>query len=633
MKLKVIKKTNILIILSSIVLALVAGKVFYTSIITNKIVSKKALDLWERSFPLVPSRGLIRDRNKNSLVENKPALSVAVIPYQIKDKEETAKKLSDYLDVSYSKIYEKISKKASIITLHPEGKKLDYDKAIDIKQEGMEGVYLIKDVKRYYPYEERLSSLLGFVGIDNIGLSGVESYYDEYLKGVEGSLNYVTDAKGGAMSGFKSRVVAPQMGFNLDLTIDINIQNVLENEMDLAMAMYEPEEIIALAISPKTGEILGIGNRPTYNSNSYQDYSPEIYNRMLPVFSSYEPGSTFKAMTFAAALNEGVIDMYKDTYCDKGYEVVGGATIKSWKKGGHGLQTFIEVLQNSSNPGFVEISRRLGKDRMYDYVSEFGFGKKTGVDIAGESKGITFKYESFGPLEVATTAFGQGISVTPIQLVSAFNSTINGGYLLKPHVLKSVSNPSTNEVIYEYPKTVVNNPITQETSSLMRTALESVVAKGSGRKAFLDGYRVGGKTGTAQIASDGNYVEGNYVLSFIASAPMNEPEITVYFAMRKPHNCIQYGGTTVGPIIKSILSEVLPYMGVEKNYDGIEREYTWMDIKTQKVPNYIGLEKSKVKSQYFKFAFTGEGNKVIDQLPKVGERIEEGKTIWIMLGE
>lgn len=423
------------------------------------------------------------------------------------------------------------------------------------------------------------------------------------------------------------------MGFNLDLTIDINIQNVLENEMDLAMAMYEPEEIIALAISPKTGEILGIGNRPTYNSNSYQDYSPEIYNRMLPVFSSYEPGSTFKAMTFAAALNEGVIDMYKDTYYDKGYEVVGGATIKSWKKGGHGLQTFIEVLQNSSNPGFVEISRRLGKDRMYDYVSEFGFGKKTGVDIAGESKGITFKYESFGPLEVATTAFGQGISVTPIQLVSAFNSTINGGYLLKPHVLKSVSNPSTNEVIYEYPKTVVNNPITQETSSLMRTALESVVAKGSGRKAFLDGYRVGGKTGTAQIASDGNYVEGNYVLSFIASAPMNEPEITVYFAMRKPHNCIQYGGTTVGPIIKSILSEVLPYMGVEKNYDGIEREYTWMDIKTQKVPNYIGLEKSKVKSQYFKFAFTGEGNKVIDQLPKVGERIEEGKTIWIMLGE
>lgn len=633
MKTKALKKTNILMILTSLALSLIAGKVFFTTIINNKTIQNKAINLWERSFPLSPARGLIKDRNGNDLVSNVPTLSLAVIPYQIEDARVVADKLAPYLDVDADRIYGKINKKASIIRLHPEGKKLDYDKALAIKRMNLNGVYLIKDVKRNYTYNDRLASLLGFVGIDNKGLAGVESYYDQYLKGKEGSLNYITDAKGGAMNNFTSRVVAPQMGFNLNLTIDINIQNILENEMDLAMKQYNPSEIIALAVSPKTGEILGIGNRPTYDNNNYNQYSSEIYNRVLPVFSSYEPGSTFKAVTFAAGLNEKAFDMYKDTYYDKGYEVVGGATIKSWKKGGHGLQTFIEVLQNSSNPGFVEISRRLGKDKLYDYVARFGFGKKTGVDISGESTGITFKYDQFNPLEVATTAFGQGISVTPIQLVRAFNATINGGNLLIPHVLKSISLPSTGEVIYEYPVTVERKVISEETSALMRVALESVVSKGSGRKAFLEGYRVGGKTGTAQIASGGQYLDGDYVLSFIASAPMNDPEITVYFAMRSPHNCIQYGGTTVGPIIRSILSEALPYLGVEKNYDGIDREYTWMDTQTVQVPSYIGLKKSDVKSRDFKFEYLGEGDYVIDQIPKVGERIEIGKTIYIQLGD
>lgn len=325
--------------------------------------------------------------------------------------------------------------------------------------------------------------------------------------------------------------------------------------------------------------------------------------------------------------------MDHDYYYDRGYEVVGGATIKSWKKGGHGLQTFLEVLQNSSNPGFVEIARRLGKDKLYSYLTKFGVGKKTGVDIAGESTGIMFSYDNYGVLEQATSAFGQGISTTAIQLASAFSSTINGGYLYTPHVAKSLIYEPTMESVYDYPTTIREEVISRDTSAKMRRALECVVAKGSGRKAYLDGYRVGGKTGTAQIAENGVYQDGRYVLSFIAGAPMDDPKIVVYFAMREPHSTIQYGGTTIGPIIQRLLSEALPALHVEKREGGEERTYTWMDVKTYPVENYIGLERSKVKSRVFQFVFMGEGNVVIDQLPRVGERIEEGSTIMIMLGD
>lgn len=629
----IVKKSKVIMAVAGLILIAIAGKLIYTNVFYRSFIADKAQDLWERSFPLAAKRGVIYDRNGKPLVTNDPALSVALIPNQVKDKEMTAARLAEVLNVDVTRVFQKINKKASLLLLHPEGKKLSYDDAMKIKDQNLPGVYLVQDYRRIYPYETRLASLLGFVGIDNTGLAGVESYYDTILAGKNGSLNYVTDAKGGAFDDIASRVEAPVAGFNLKLSIDLRIQEILENAMDNAVIKYNPKAIYALAMEPSSGRILGIGNRPTYDNNNYQDFDQSVYNRVLPVFSSYEPGSTFKAMTFAAAVNEGAIDIEKDTYYDRGYEIVAGTTIKSWKKGGHGLQTFLEVLQNSSNPGFVEISRRLGKDKLYQYINDFGFGQKTGVDIAGENKGIMFSYDNYGPLEVATSAFGQGLAVTPIQLVSAFNAVINGGHLYKPHVAEAVVNSSTGEEIYSYPTSLVRDVISEESSKTMRYALESVVAKGSGRKAYLDGYRVGGKTGTAQIAENGVYLDGTYILSFLAGAPMSDPKITVYFAMEKPVNCVQYGGTTVGPIIQEILEQALPVLGVKKDYSGVEREYTWMDTKTYEVPNFVGKSRKEVKSQYFKFSFTGEGDRVIDQLPKVGTRIEEGQTIWIMLGE
>ncbi len=441
------------------------------------------------------------------------------------------------------------------------------------------------------------------------------------------------DANCGFLIGFIWRIESPVCGLSLQLTIDLQIQEIIERELTNAYAKYKPDSIMALAMNPNNGDILAISNRPTYNPNEYQQASQEVYNRNLPIWMNFEPGSTFKSFSFAAGLEEKKFDMFKDTYYDTGSVVVEGRVIKSWKKGGHGLQTFLEVLENSSNPGFVEISRRLGTETLYQYVKDFGFYKKTGVDLVGESSGIFFNYDDYGELENATTAFGQGISTTAIQLVRAFCSLINGGTLYVPKISKSLVLTSTQEVLFDFPTAIEKeNVISKETSGLMRYALESVVSKGSGRKAYIEGYKVGGKTGTAQKAVNGAYLENEYILSFLAGAPMDNPQIVVYVAMDNPKSTIQYGGTIIGPIIKNILEDALMALNVEKNYDRIEFEYTWMDTKTYEVENYIGKDRSALKSKYFKFEIIGEGDQVLDQLPKVGTKLEEGKTIVVFMG-
>lgn len=627
-----IKKIFSLEIIFSIAIAIIGVRLGYVQIIRNNVLLSGASESWQRSFPLMASRGYIYDKNGISLAINVPTMSIAFIPYQVKDKEKTSELLAPILDMKASDIYKQINKKVSIVRLNGNGKNISEEKAIQINNLRLEGVYLIRDSRRYYPYESTLSHTLGFVGIDNQGLAGIEAYYDSYLLGTNGYLNYYMDAKGGLFSNLESNIISPASGLSLNLTIDYTIQSIMERELSNAYLKYSPESVIGIAMNPKNGEILAMVNYPNYNPNNYKDYDSDIYNRNLAIWKSYEPGSTFKVFSFAAALEENKIDMYNDTYYDTGSEYVEGQRIKSWKKGGHGLQTYLEVLQNSSNPGFVSIAQKLGKDNLYNYIKNFGFGSKTGIDIWGESAGIIFDYDKYNLLEQATSAFGQGISVTALQLVTAFSSVINGGYLYKPSILDSVSLTSTGEVIYEKENEIVRKVISDKTSELMRDALEHVVSLGGGRTAYLEGYRVGGKTGTAQKAINGVYQSGNYNLSMIAAAPMDDPSVVVYVAIDNPKSAIQYGGTVVGPIIKDILSDVLPYMGVSKREGGIEKKYTWMDTKTYIVDNYIGLDKNKVKSSYFKFEFVGDGNIVIDQLPKKGEKVEEGSTIVIMLG-
>lgn len=626
-------KTKRILWAAFILFVLIVLKLGYSELVSYQMLKEKATDLWQRSFPIEGERGKIYDATGTVLADNLTTASLVVVPSQINDPVMTASNLAKILSCDESVLYQKLTKKASIVRIAPEGRQLDDDQVLQIQNLGQSGLYLIKDSKRYYPNGSSLSHVLGFVGIDNQGLVGLELKYDEFLAAKQGSINYYMDAKSHNLPLYPNEFIAPSQGFDVALTIHIEVQEIVERELNNAYDTYHPDGIWALAMNPKTGAILAMAGKPDFDPNHYQDYDATIYNQNIPIWKSYEPGSTFKIITFASALNENLFDMDQDTYYDVGYEYVGGARIKSWKKGGHGLQTFRQVLQNSSNPGFVEIGRRLGKDRLYQYVQNFGLTEKTGIDLPGESKGIMFSYDQFGPLEQATVAFGQGISVTPLQLVTAISAAVNGGYLYQPYVVASIFDPLTKEKVQETSPNCVRQVISEETSAKMRDALETVVTDGGGKNAYIEGYRIGGKTGTAQKAVNGSYVGGGYILSFVGIAPIDDPEIVLYVAMDNPKNCVQYGGTTVAPIARNMLVDILPALGVKQVTSQREKVKTWMDTDTYVVEDYVGKTKKEVRSAHFKFTFIGEGNTVLDQLPKAGEKIDEGSTIMIQLGE
>lgn len=391
-------------------------RVFYVQMIDYKKLNKYASELWSRDLPIEADRGLILDRNGVVLADNLTTTSLVLIPNQIKNKKKTTKLLAEILNVSFEDMKEHVYKQTSIERVHPEGRRLSYDIADKISALKLDGVYLVKEAKRYYPYGNMLSHTLGYVGIDNQGLSGLELQYDKYLTGKSGAIKYFSDAKGNKLN-LSDIYVEPQSGMNLTLTIDINIQKSLERELDNVVDMFSPDMVLAIVMDPNNGEILGMSSRPDYDPNNYQNYSQQVLSRNLPIWASYEPGSTFKIITTAAAVEENVVDLGNDHFYDSGSVNVDGSILRCWKAGGHGEQTFLQVLQNSCNPGFVKLGQLLGKETLFKYIDKFGFGSKTGVDLNGEGQGIIFDLNKVGNIELATTAFGQGVSVTPIHLV------------------------------------------------------------------------------------------------------------------------------------------------------------------------------------------------------------------------
>lgn len=340
-------------------------------------------------------------------------------------------------------------------------------------------------------------------------------------------------------------------------------------------------------------------------------------------------------MTLSAAVNEGKVDLVKDTFFDGGSVNVDGARIKCWKHGGHGSQTFLEVVQNSCNPGFVELGNRLGKEKLFDYIYKFGYGKKTGIDLNGESTGILFNLSKVGPVELATTAFGQGVSVTALQQVTAVSAAINGGTLYKPYIVKRVVEHETGQIVNEIKPTIVReNIVTNDTSEKVRMTLESVVSLGTGRNAYIDGYRVGGKTGTAQKVNNGVYMSGNYIVSFIGFLPANDPKIVVYLAIDNPKGVTQYGGTVSAPIVKNIMEDAIVALNIEKQDGGTEKKYQWYDKKYYDVENVIGLSKKEATSKLKNFVieYSGSGDNVINQSPEGSTRLIEGSSIRLYLG-
>lgn len=615
-----------------IVLALIICKLGYLQFFQYDFLMGKAMDLWHREFTVSALRGSIIDTNYEELAYDVPSLSVVCVPNEIVDKAYVSNILGTILNCDANIILNKISKNVSTQKLQPEGRLISDEQANAINELNLTGIYLVQDSKRYYPNKAFLSHVLGFTGIDNQGLAGLELQYDELLKANSGSIQIIFDAKGKPLKKYHQSMISPGSGMIVQLTIDKRIQDVVERELHQVMLRYEPKNAWALVMDPNSGAILAMASKPDFDPNSYQEYDASVYNQNLPVWKNYEPGSTFKSIVFAMALNENLFDMNKDKYNDRGYEIVEGARLKSWKAGGHGVQTFLEVLQNSSNPGFVEISRRLGKDKLVQYLKQFHFGEKLHVDLPGEAGGILFSDEQMGDLETATTCFGQGISVTSLQLVSAFCAVVNGGYLYQPYITKAFLDPYTTDEIVKVEPQLLNQVIEEETSFKMRYALEHVVALGGGRNAYLDGYRIGGKTGTAQKAVNGAYLSNEYILSFISAAPIDDPKVVIFMAVDAPKNDVQYGGTVVAPVVKEMYADILPLLNVEPVKTQVSRVYQWLDSVYITVDNYVGKSKKDLPKNMH-FVFSGEGDYVIDQLPAEGTKIEENGEVWLYFGE
>lgn len=615
-----------------ILLSAIIFRVFYIQVFKYDKLSNLAESLWSRELPITADRGSIRDRNGKVLATNITTTSLVVIPNQIGNKEEVATKLAEILNVSYEEMYRHISKKTSIERVHPEGRQLSYEVAEKINNLGYDGVYLVKESKRYYPYGNVLSHVLGYVGIDNQGLSGIELNYDEYLTGENGAIKYFSDGKGNRLE-LTEIYEEPQNGINIDLTIDMDLQLAVENELDNVISKYNPEQALIMAMNPKTGEILAMASRPNFNPNSYQTSSIEVINRNLPIWMTYEPGSTFKIITLSASLEEKTINLFQDAYYDGGSITVEGARIKCWKAGGHGAETMLQVVENSCNPGFVVMGQKLGAETLLNYIKNFGFGKKTGIDLNGEANGILFSLNQMGPVELATTSFGQGISVTPIQQVRAVSAAVNGGILHTPYIVSKMTEPETDSVIKLFSPDEGVRVISEETSKMVRYALESVVANGSGKNAYIENYRIGGKTGTAQKVKNGAYMVGNYIVSFMGFMPADDPEIVVYVAIDNPKGITQYGGVVSAPIAKNVFKAAIELYEFSKTNEGMPREYTWLDKKYTMLPDVVGstLEEAKKTLKGFQIVTSGEGKKVIYQSPEGNYYAEEGSTISLML--
>lgn len=627
------RNIRIVLLILIVVLIVVLGKIFYIQVIDYKKLNSLANSLWSRNLPIAADRGKIYSSDGVVLADNITTVSLVLIPNQISNKGDVVRDIAAILGVPEEVIREHVYKKSSMERVHPEGRRLSYDIAEKINALNYDGVYLLKESKRYYPYDNLLSHSLGYVGIDNQGLSGLELLYDDVLKGEGGSIKYFSDAKGKRL---KEASVYEEAANGLDvyLTINFELQSTLERELNNVMTKYNADGAWGIAMNPKSGEILAISSRPDFNPNNYSDYDINEINRNMAIWASYEPGSTFKILTLSASVEEGTVDLLNDRFYDGGSVNVDGARIKCWKAGGHGDESFLEVVQNSCNPGFVELGNRLGTERLFNYINKFGYGKKTGIDLNGEATGIIFPVNKVGPVELATTSFGQGVSVTAIQQITAVSAAINGGKLYTPYVVKRISS-DTGDIIKENSSKFVRNVISDNTSKTVRMALESVVALGTGRNAYIDSYRVGGKTGTAQKVKDGRYMVGNYIVSFIGFLPADDPEIVVYIAIDNAKGITQYGGTVAAPVAKNVLKDAALILEVEKREDGLQKVYQWYDKKYSSIADVVGMSREAATKALkgFNIEYTGNGKVVRKMSPKGGSHIAIGESVRLFLSD
>ncbi|MEA4882932.1 MAG: penicillin-binding transpeptidase domain-containing protein [Clostridia bacterium] len=612
---------RVIVLVTLLFLALVL-RLAWIQIVKSPFYTKLALDQRMRPVPVEARRGTIYDRQRRELAVSISADSVYAAPADVRDPSDAAKKLSTLLGVAEETLLKNLTARQQTVWLR---RKVEHDVADAVKKLGLSGIGVVESGQRFYPKDTLAAQVIGIAGIDNQGLEGIEQYYDSQLRGVRGQIVAERDAAGREIEGGRQSRIPPVDGNSIVLTIDEVIQFICERELDRALVDTGASRGLILAMDPRTSEVLGMAIRPTFNPNNYAQY-PGANRRNFAICDMYEPGSTFKVVTAAASLEEGVVTP-NTMFFDPGFIKVEDRTMKCWKAGGHGSQTFTQATENSCNPVFASIALKLGTEKFLQYVRAMGLSERTGIDFPGEAAGITHQVKKIGPVELATYGFGQGISVTPLQLLNAMCAIANGGALMKPMLVREVLSPE-GEVIQRFQPTKIRQAVSAKTASELSTILQSVVVNGSGSRAAVPGYAVAGKTGTAQKPERGGYGEKR-VASFMGFAPANDPRIAILVVLDEPTVDVKYGGVIAAPIFKAAMEDALRYLELPPTYGPTGSSVK----KTVTVPNVVGKSaddaNSILSAAKLSTRAEGSGSVATEQTPKAGARVDAGTTVVV----
>lgn len=643
---KTFQKRNLLIVIICIILiaVLLCVRLGYLMLVKAEHYGEMARQIHERERPIKAERGIIYDRNGIALASNKPVSTISVIHSQIKEPERVIEVLSEELGLGEETVRKRVEKISSI-----ERVKSNVDKEIAdrIREYDLAGVMVDEDYKRYYPFGTLASKVIGFTGSDNQGIIGLEVKYDSYLAGQDGTILTLANARGVEIEGAAENRIEPIAGNALYLSLDVNIQKYAEQAASKVREAKNANSVKIIVMNPQNGEIYAMVNAPEFDLNQpyslntvlEDSLSEEEKNTALNamwrnacISDTYEPGSTFKTVTATAALEKGVVSLNESFYCP-GYKIVEDRKIRCHKTAGHGSETFIEGIKNSCNPVFIEIGARVGITDMYQTFRTLGLFEKTGIDVPGEASSIMHNPEKVGAVELATISFGQSFQITPVQLLRAASTIINGGTKITPHFgveIQSSDGTFIQKLKYKEEK----QAISKQTSDTMKELLEAVVSSGSGNKAYLPGFRIGGKTATSEKLPRRT---GKYISSFLGFAPAENPQVMALILIDEPEG-IYYGGTIAAPVIKEVFANILPYLGIEEVYTEEEKET--YSIGTITIPNFVGktLEECKELLKVYEFDEiyypNGEAqnnNIVTEQFPLEGEIVDKNTSLILYL--
>lgn len=600
------------------------GRLACLQIKEGEIYSAKAAEQWYRDLPLAAGRGIIYDRTGNTIADNMTVYTVYVRPGSVTEPERVAEVLSDELGADKAKLEEKIRLRAvSEITVKKNVDAVTGKKLINL---GLDGVYFSADNKRCYAYPEFLAQVVGFTDADNVGQNGLEGYYDKYIKGIAGSELVQSDNGGKEIAALERFYIPPVKGANVYTSLDINIQAYCEQAVYAATEEWKAKGATVAVMRANDGGIVAMAQSPSYSLDDLPRDDVEklnAYSKNKMIVDVYEPGSTFKIFTTAIAIENGVVNDNSRFFC-AGHRMVDGQRIRCWRSRGHGSQNLAEGVKNSCNCVFMDLALRLGTDKLYAGLKSFGFGAKTGVDFFGESSGLMMNSTKVKSVDLARIGFGQAIAVTPVQMLVGVCEAVNGGKKVSPHFVEKIAYDD-GKTLYEFSSPDIRI-IGERTSAEMRTLLENVVKEGSGKKASVTGYRIGGKTGTAQKYENGHIAAGKYVSSFVGFAPADNPEYVILMTVDEPSSGAYYGSIVAAPYVGDVFSKIFAYEQIAPTADAEKIEYINMPELTDKSVDYA-LNELKKLGLYVECA--GDGDTVISTLPLSETKVKKGDVVLI----